>query len=105
VVTQAWVARALPAPPLLDSTATAAERAKGKRPMGVNATNINTPRMRAAAQEAMNEPFLGADGPDRGACPCSLLRARSSCPAAALDRLVNYRMDPHAGSVALVLGY
>jgi hypothetical protein len=57
---------------LLDSAAEAAERAKGKRAAGVNASTINNPKTRAAAQEAMDDPFSGAAGTDRGTCPCSL---------------------------------
>ena len=55
---------------LLDSAAEAHERAKGKRPAGVNASTINNPKTRAAAQEAMDDPFSGATGADRGTCPC-----------------------------------
>jgi hypothetical protein len=54
---------------LLESAAAAAELAKGKRP-GVNASTINNPKTRAAAQEAMDDPFSGAAGADRGTCPC-----------------------------------
>jgi hypothetical protein len=74
---------------LLDSAAEAHERAKGKRPAGVNASTINNPKTRAAAQEAMDDPYSGVAGPERGTCPYSLLRARSSYPAAALDRRAN----------------
>jgi hypothetical protein len=93
---------------LLDSAAAAAERATGKRPAGVNAGTINNPKTRAAAQEAMDDPFSGAAGPDRGTCPCSLLRARSSCPAAALDRRIILPHGSGAGPYwqrCLGLGY
>ena len=55
---------------LLDYAAEAHELAKGKRPAGVNASTINNPKTRAAAQEAMDDPFSGATGADRGTCPC-----------------------------------
>ena len=55
---------------LLDYAAEAHELAKGKRPAGVNASTINNPKTRLAALEAMDDPFSGAPGADRGTCPC-----------------------------------
>jgi hypothetical protein len=55
---------------LLDYAAEAHELAKGKRPAGVNASTINNPKTRLAALEAMDDPFSGAAGADRGTCPC-----------------------------------
>ena len=54
---------------LLDYAAEATELAKGKRPAGVNASTINNPKTRLAALEAMDDPFSGAPGADRGTCP------------------------------------
>ena len=55
---------------LLESAIAAAELAKGKRPAGMNAGTINNPKTRLAALEAMDDPFSGAPGADRGTCPC-----------------------------------